>query len=186
MYFISDTHFLHDNIIKYCSRPENHNEIMMENWNKVVKKDDNIIHLGDFAVGVGGRDITPIVNFLNGEKTLISGNHDYKQEDFYMKLGFKKVLQYGVIEYKGYKILLSHYPLANGGDDVLVKTQKDEMRKLDFDFVFHGHIHNTNWDPRATMVGEYPHFNCSVEVIDYTPIHIDVMIKELESLKTKG
>ena len=46
-YVISDTHFLHDNTIKYCNRPEDYNERIIENWRKVVSDEDTVIHLGD-------------------------------------------------------------------------------------------------------------------------------------------
>lgn len=52
VFIIADTHFYHENIIKYCDRPfENAsimNDIMIEKWNSVVGKSDIVIHLGDF------------------------------------------------------------------------------------------------------------------------------------------
>jgi len=45
--------FSHTNIVKYCNRPfaniHEHDETLIANWNSVVKPDDDIYHLGDFA-----------------------------------------------------------------------------------------------------------------------------------------
>ena len=78
VYFISDTHFNHKNIIKYCNRPfdsiEQMNETLINNWNDIVSDKDIIYHLGDFALG-SKELILDIVNRLNGSKYLIRGNH---------------------------------------------------------------------------------------------------------------
>ena len=57
-YYISDTHFFHtpvhlwrENIGRYCSCPENWQELIIKNWNDLVSPDETILHLGDFAVG---------------------------------------------------------------------------------------------------------------------------------------
>lgn len=45
-------HFNHSNIIKYCDRPfissEDQTNKLIENWNTVVKDEDDIFVLGDF------------------------------------------------------------------------------------------------------------------------------------------
>jgi len=55
VFFTSDTHFNHVNIIKYCSRPfssvEEMNREMIARWNSVVGPEDTVFHLGDFAMG---------------------------------------------------------------------------------------------------------------------------------------
>ena len=54
VFFTSDTHFYHANIINFCKRPfanvETMNEALIENWNAVVGVDDIVFHLGDFFV----------------------------------------------------------------------------------------------------------------------------------------
>lgn len=55
IYFIADTHFYHENIIKYCNRPfknsKQMNEYIVNKWNSVVTKDDIVYHLGDVGFG---------------------------------------------------------------------------------------------------------------------------------------
>ena len=53
---ISDTHFLHKNIVQYCNRPTDFNKLIIKNWHKVVKPEDIVIHLGDVACGFTGNE----------------------------------------------------------------------------------------------------------------------------------
>lgn len=80
IYFTSDTHFGHKNIIEFCDRPfrsvPEMNEALIARWNKVVGHDDTIYHLGDFSMKIGDEEIRNIVRRLNGHKVLILGNHD--------------------------------------------------------------------------------------------------------------
>jgi len=50
-WIISDTHFFHENIGKYCSRPDNWQQLIIKNWNVLISPDENVLHLGDFALG---------------------------------------------------------------------------------------------------------------------------------------
>lgn len=86
IYFISDTHFNHKNIIEYSDRPYSNLEEMTEayisNWNDRVTKHDVVYHLGDFALSYGKKHeklIDDILARLNGQKFLIVGNHDRKE-----------------------------------------------------------------------------------------------------------
>ena len=79
VFIISDTHFNHANIIKYCNRPfkdtKEMYEAMIKNWNETASNNDIVIHLGDF--GLGNKEyIASIIKRLNGKKILIMGNHD--------------------------------------------------------------------------------------------------------------
>ena len=50
VFLISDTHFNHKKIGEYCDRPDSWQKLIIDNWNSVVKKDDIVLHLGDFAL----------------------------------------------------------------------------------------------------------------------------------------
>ena len=80
LFFTSDTHFCHTNIIKYCDRPyknaEEMNQALIDNWNSVVNPKDVIFHLGDFAMNASTKSVQHIINRLNGKKYLVIGNHE--------------------------------------------------------------------------------------------------------------
>lgn len=79
IWFSSDTHWGHSNILKYCNRPFNSvqemDEVLIENWNKVVREKDTVYHLGDFSF----RNQDEYIRRLRGrELHFIMGNHDKK------------------------------------------------------------------------------------------------------------
>ena len=80
LFFTSDTHFGHTNIIKYCDRPFKDqyemNQQLVDNWNSVVPEDGIVFHLGDFALGLDTKSTQHVINSLNGKIHLIIGNHE--------------------------------------------------------------------------------------------------------------
>ena len=81
LFFTSDLHFYHKNIIDFCSRPfenvEHMNAMLIVNWNSVVQPDDDVIIDGDFMFSSNLEYLENILNQLNGTKWLVLGNHDY-------------------------------------------------------------------------------------------------------------
>ena len=79
-FFTSDLHVGHRNIIKYCQRPwvavTAMDEALVTNWNSVVKPDDTVWNLGDFAFGTSPGHANDCFCQLNGEHHFIMGNHD--------------------------------------------------------------------------------------------------------------
>ncbi len=49
---------------------------MIANWNAVVRHDDDVWHLGDFALGADAKHVRSVFHRLNGIKRLVVGNHD--------------------------------------------------------------------------------------------------------------
>lgn len=83
VWFTSDTHFNHEKIVEYSSRPfaslEEMTETMISRWNEKVRSGDSVYHLGDFALSWGKKHkslIDDILARLNGNKHLVIGNHD--------------------------------------------------------------------------------------------------------------
>jgi len=119
VWFTSDTHFFHENILRYCNRPfrdvTEMNDVLVKNWNETVPEDGVVFHLGDFAFG-DSHEWNDILSRLNGRIYLILGNHDMK----HIKQGFMKrfayVTQQMTIRVGGQSIILNHNPfLAYGG-----------------------------------------------------------------------
>lgn len=161
-YVISDLHFSHKNIIKYCNRPfssaNEMNRVLFENWNKVVKPEDDIFFLGDFMMGGSTykeKHFNNVYNSLNGNKTFIQGNHDSPSEHFVKE-------NMVIIEYDNKEIILTHRPLPNWE---LISEDNSTPS-----FHLFGHIHQKQINVKNS-------YNCSVEVNDYKPIHIDEILK---------
>lgn len=165
-FVISDNHYYHYNIIRYCGRKpadsmdlfpdvETMNEYMVWAWNSVVKPSDTVWHLGDIALCQYLSDLTAILSKLNGKINLIIGNHDKHSPMIRSRLnnvGLKSVSDHPVfLDSAG--IILSHYPIQN-------------PRYLNC----HGHIHNKN-SPSPF------HFNACVEKHNYVPVHFDVIMQ---------
>lgn len=147
IWIISDTHFRHKNIIRYCDRPFSSvtemNEQLISKWNAKVSKEDIVIHLGDFSCGSIG-EIRNIRNRLNGNIILIKGNHD---RDTIKECGFLVIegnLRIG-------NLILSHEP----------------MQEVPIGFVnVHGHIHHRD---------SYWGINVSVEKTNYEPVELSIL-----------
>ncbi|UOP04848.1 phosphoesterase [Conchiformibius kuhniae] len=81
IFFTSDLHFSHANIIKFCPtfRPQDvaeMDEYLIRKWNETVSPQDTVYNLGDvsFARDIGR--IEAVLRRLNGTHHLIFGNHD--------------------------------------------------------------------------------------------------------------
>lgn len=109
----SDHHFGHSKIIEYCNRPFHNvhemDEEMIARWNAVVKPEDTIYHLGDFAFFKGGPDVLKdITRRLNGYKIMVMGNHD-KRKGIMEEGGFDEVYEDKlVLDRKDTKLLMTH------------------------------------------------------------------------------
>jgi len=136
VFYISDTHFSHDNILKFEKekRPfetiEEHDEYLINAWNETVSENDTIIHLGDVCFKPATR-LDPVMKQLNGNKILLLGNHDTLRADRYLRW-FDQV--HSVIADKQRGILFSHYP---------VHTSQLDYR---YRFNVHGHSHSKQID----------------------------------------
>src|SRR4051794_33181392 len=80
VFFTSDTHFGHAGARGLFRRPFESmaamDAAMLERWNATVGPDDEVWHLGDFAVGLPETTMAELLGALHGRKHLITGNND--------------------------------------------------------------------------------------------------------------
>jgi calcineurin-like phosphoesterase family protein len=81
-WIISDTHFFHENIGRYCDRPDGWQETIIENWNRLIQPEEIVFHVGDLALGKK-ENIEGLAPLLNGRLYLMRGNHDRRSNGFY-------------------------------------------------------------------------------------------------------
>ena len=123
LFFTSDMHFSHTNVIKYAKRPfknaDEMNEEMIKRWNAVVTKQDIVYIIGDVAFERDHNKLVWLLSRLNGEKHLIEGNHDDKMHASVKKC-FQSISPLREIrvadadnEFGWQYITLCHYPMLS-------------------------------------------------------------------------
>jgi calcineurin-like phosphoesterase family protein len=175
VWFTSDTHFGHQNIIKHSRNDQwktsqEMDEFLIEQWNSVVKKNDRVYHFGDFAWMA--RDAKKIRPRLNGFIRLIVGNHDDIPSLAAAGL-FSRVMlwrHFGITSNEDIEIEFTgtHIPL------------RDDQFRHGHQFNVHGHMHDKILDdPR--------YVNICVEQTNYRPLHVtELMAIFNERLKLIG
>lgn len=138
IYFTSDTHFHHGNILKFCNRPfsdiQEMDNKLVENWNSVVSEDSLVFHLGDFAWG-GYNAWKNVRDRLNGEIILIKGNHDEKRMTQTAERELFSLVAYQLkIRVEDRAVYLNHYPFLTYAG--VYRIEKDMVWQL------YGHTHS--------------------------------------------
>lgn len=152
IWVISDTHFGHSNIIKYCNRPfkssEEMDDVLIKNWNNVVKDGDIVYHLGDVYMGKAPQ----FLRNLKGRKRLILGNHDNGKDQLLNQI-FEKIMVWRMFPEFG--LLLTHVPV-----------HESTLNPTKCPINVHGHIHEKQPPSKN-------HVCVSVEHTNYTPVNIN-------------
>ena len=182
VFFTSDLHFRHGNIIKYCKRPfetvQQQTEQLIENWNKTVPDTATVFILGDFAFATKNQ-WRGILNQLTGKKYLILGNHD-RREDIPTEM-FEDVVDLAKVsikikDHEWKTFILSHRPILcwEGSNDGSV--------------MLYGHVHTcTNPDVEETMDSELVKFmpknswDVGVDNNNYTPISVHEVLEKINN-----
>lgn len=167
------------------------NEYMIDQWNSKVRKNDEVVVLGDFSWG-NAKETTEILDELKGKIYLIRGNHDRFLDDKNFDTSrFVWIKDYAELNENKRKVVLSHYPIAcyNG------QYRRDEYGNPKT-FMLHGHIHATQdqqfLDAYQDYIQQQKHprisdgqmenvpcqlINCFCMYSDYVPMTLDEWIE---------
>jgi calcineurin-like phosphoesterase family protein len=134
IFFSADPHDSHPKIIEICGRPttiEDHRRWLIEDvYNKYVGKKDRLYLLGDVSFAAKVEAETKFLSKLNGQKTLIVGNHD---KNIRTSTYFGEITQIKNFTFSrgilNIHIVLCHFPIASWD------------RKVYGSFHLHGHTH---------------------------------------------
>ena len=159
IYFTSDTHFGDPRILRidqrpYASLPE-HDADLIARWQEVVTADDEVWHLGDFALGPSAERTAEILSRLPGKKHLIVGNNDGPAT--LEQKAWASIQHYAEINVDGTRLILCHYAFRtwNGMGKGAVNL--------------HGHSHGRLKE--ATR-----QYDVGVDVFDRRPVPLDAIL----------
>ncbi len=191
-FYIADCHFFHRALnskmdFRGFDNVEAMNEYMIEKWNSKVRKNDDVIVLGDFSYG-SVAETDAILKRLKGRLFLIEGNHD-KASIKNPRFGW--VLPYKEMHDGGRKVILSHYPIMCYNGQYRVSASGKPLT-----YMLYGHVHDT-FDQR--LVERYQRLarsmrreilgrsgkisipcnmiNCFCKYSDYVPLTLDEWIE---------
>ena len=182
LWLTSDTHFCHENILRFCKRPfssiEEHDKVLIDNWNSVIDPEDTVFHLGDFCFG-GYPKWIAIREQLNGHIILIKGNHDDKN----MTTGIQQLFDYVTYQMRvtvdGQNVYLNHFPF-------LCFAHGDPKLYADNNLIFapFGHCHSgpmSSSDDCGRLQYLYPtQYDVGVDNNNYFPISWEELNKKIK------
>lgn len=143
-YYIADCHFFHSALNTKMDKRGfdsvlDMNDYMIDAWNNKVRRNDEVIILGDFSWGKADETMD-LLRTLNGKKYLITGNHDLylKDKNFDTSL-FGWIKPYAELNDNNRKVILCHYPMPfYNGQYRLNDIGEPKV------YMLYGHIHNTH------------------------------------------
>ena len=185
VFFISDFHLFHKNVVKFDNRPfvdKNGepdmlamNKTIIKNWNDTVNENDIVFYLGDLVFG-RIEWANQVIHALNGEIHYILGNHD-KYEDIKSLGRFKTISDYielnilGDVQSPNLHFCLMHYPVHSWN------------RAHHGSYMIHGHCHMSLSDKEFHQDKRIYDVGCNGW--DYTPIEYHRIVKLGEKVNYK-
>ena len=173
VFFTSDPHFGHANIIKYCNRPfatvEEMDRTIIDRWNERVGADDTLYCLGDWCMWRGSRTLDEVAASYRKQIhcrriVMIWGNHDRRgRNNPRFKDLFDGVHDLLELEVEDRRMVLCHYAMR-----VWNKSHHGAYH-------LYGHSHGSlKDDPTARS------FDCGVDAFNFYPVSMREVVQIME------
>lgn len=194
LYLTSDLHLGHRNIVekgwRSFSSVEEMNKTLIENWNSVVLPTDQVLVIGDFAMGQLAETL-PLANRLNGWLLLCPGNHDRCSSAYEHKTITQRARW--TAEYQNYFTIMPeqfhmkaggmhfdvcHFPRS--GDHTEEIRYADKRPPESKYWLLHGHMHS------STPWSEELQYEVGVDSHNFTPVSIDQIVEEIKEREGMG
>lgn len=215
VYFTSDTHWGHKNIVRGTTEwegspqrtrdfdtLEEHNQVLIDNINGMVKENDTLYHLGDWSFG-GINNIWEFRRQLNCKNIhLILGNHDhhierntlfyeggdYTKKQILPQELFSSVQHYKEISFKidsqvsgrygKTKIVLCHYAMRvwNNSHHGSIMLYGHSHGSLD---AFTPETSNPTWIGDQYFIKNYRTMDVGVDTNNLYPYHLDEIVEKM-------
>ena len=166
VFFTSDLHLGHKNIISMCNRKFNTvdemDEYIINRWNAKVNPEDEVYILGDLSYR-SSVSVKTYLKKMHGRLKLIVGNHDHmwikNVENLYDY--FELVSNMELIQYEDKYITLCHYPLMEWS----MSNRKNS-------WLIHGHIHDNRSNDTFNYIKEHlpQALNAGVDINNFEPV----------------
>ena len=168
----SDTHFGHENVVAYCRRPfKNASEmdaVMQKRWNGAIRKDDDVLFLGDLSYGNGRQPDCTWLSRLNGNVHFLRGNHDNESICFLPAGQCGRTIRMlddpCILEYRQSRFLLTHVPYRPPWWD---------------GWIMHGHMHNGDLERYPRINRDSKTVNVGVDLSGYAPTNLAELAEEI-------
>ena len=143
-YYIADCHFFHGALNQKMDRRgfesmEAMNQYMIGQWNRKVRRNDEVVILGDLSWGTA-EETNRLLEQLHGKLYLIQGNHDrFLKDTAFCRERFQWIQPYAELHDNKRKVILCHYPVMcyNGQ----YRLDKEGNPKV---YMLYGHVHDTH------------------------------------------
>ena len=194
-YYIADLHFFHAAMNQRMDKRgfanvEEMNEYMIAKWNGKVRKNDDVVIIGDLSWG-NAEETNALLKRLNGRLYLIQGNHDRFLANKDMDASrFQWIKPYEELSDNKRKVVLCHYPIMCYNGQYRLDEEGNPKT-----YMLYGHVHDTQDQRLLEQFQEITRntvttdaqgntrnipcnmINCFCGYSDYTPLTLDEWIE---------